>query len=496
MTTLEYWEEREKRHAQETKKSEDELAKKLHDRLDALMVEMDKQIHGFYSRYAKAEGITMAEAQQKVSQMDVKAFETKAKKYVKTRDFSKEANQELRLYNATMKINRLEMLKADMGLEMVDAFSDVEDMMRQGLTQCSLDEFERQAGILGVHNKDMTGKTDSIVNGSLNNATWSQRIWMYQDQLKSAVSDLLTNGIIQGRNPRDLARDLVKQFGATKYNAERLMHTEMCRVQIVTQMESFTENGYEQFVFISTEDSHVCAVCNSLNGEIFKVKDHAAGENAPPMHPNCRCSTAAFMDREELERELFVEENYVQNGQNNGIINIEIDELVPCLRDTKTGEIVDTLVVKVNSRSELKGFNKKNGWYVNWNQAPKDVEIYKLLAKNSSEVQGLIGIVPKDDHKAVYLHWAVAAPHNNPLISGQKRYEGVGGHLFAIAAEQSVKAGYGGALYGFAANKELVELYVNKYGAKHLPIEHRYEIFFEEQAAMTILKEYTYEFKE
>lgn len=179
----------------------------------------------------------------------------------------------------------------------------------------------------------------------------------------------------------------------------------------------------------------------------------------------------------------------------SGIINIQIDTLVPCLKDTKTGQIVDTVVSKVTNRADLKGFNKNNGWYVNWKNAPKEVDVYRLQVKGDSETQGLIGIRPDDSHKAVYMHWAVTAPHNNPLLVENKKYEGVGGHLFAIAAQESINAGYGGALYGFAANKELVELYTTKFGAKHLPIEHPYEVFFDEKAAKKILKEYTYEYK-
>ena len=307
MTTKEYWEQREKAHAAETKKSEDELAKRLRDRLDALQVEMDKQIHGFYSRYAKAEGITMAEAQQRVAEMDVKAFEAKAKKYVETRDFSDQANAELRLYNATMRINRLELLKAEMGLEMVDAYNDIQSMTGEGLTQRTLDEIARQAGILKSDPDNMLGQVDDIVNGALNNAKWSERIWMYQNQMKNVVSDMLTNGIIQGKNPRDLARELSRTFGSTKYDAERLMRTEMNRVQTEAQMESFKENGYDQYMFISTEDLHTCPICAEMNGKIFDVKDYAAGDNAPPMHPNCRCSTAAHMDMDAVYREVFGE---------------------------------------------------------------------------------------------------------------------------------------------------------------------------------------------
>lgn len=49
--------------------------------------------------------------------------------------------------------------------------------------------------------------------------------------------------------------------------------------------------------------------------------------------------------------------------------------------------------------------------------------------------------------------------------------------------------------YGFAANKELVEYYCNKFGALHRPIDHPYDVIFDEFAANSILKEYNYERK-
>lgn len=189
---------------------------------------------------------------------------------------------------------------------------------------------------------------------------------------------------------------------------------------------------------------------------------------------------------------------YYNSNRKNGIINIEIDGLVPCLKDVKTGEYVDTEVSRITNRKELKGYNKKTGWYTNWANAPKDVEIYKLCVKGDDTIQGLIGLIPDDSHQAVHLYWGVAAPHNNAfLLKGrQKKYEGVGGHLFAIAAEKSLDYGYGGAMYGYAANVDLLKLYTEKYGARHLPVEHQYEVFFDEAAAINILKEYSYEWKE
>ena len=58
---------------------------------------------------------------------------------MKEKNFSKEANDEMRLYNTTMKINRLELLKANIGLELVDGFNELQTYYDQILTDRSLD---------------------------------------------------------------------------------------------------------------------------------------------------------------------------------------------------------------------------------------------------------------------------------------------------------------------------------------------------------------------
>ena len=86
-----------------------------------------------------------------------------------------------------------------------------------------------------------------------------------------------------------------------------------------------------------------------------------------------------------------------------------------------------------------------------------------MALKDYNTIQGLVGINNDKDSHAVYLHWACTAPHNNKHEYGSQKYVGVGGHLFAIAADKSIEWGYEGAVHGFAANEEqakkLLEVY-------------------------------------
>lgn len=297
-----YWSRREAAQLRKNTKDELEYNKKIQNIYNYMLDNIQKEINGFYTRYAKTEGITFSEAKKRVSKLDIEAYGRKAERYVKNKTFTKEANEEMRLYNATMKINRLEMLKANIGLELVDGFDELQKFFDTTLMDRTVEEFKRQAGILGQSVLNNEKAADSIVNASYQNARYSDRIWMYQDMLKAELSSLLKTGLIQGRNPRELAKHLQKRFGVSRNNAERLMQTELARVQTEAQKQSYERNGYDQYIFIA--EPTACPICQALDDNVFDVKKMMPGENASPIHPHCRCSTAAYMDREEFDKWL------------------------------------------------------------------------------------------------------------------------------------------------------------------------------------------------
>jgi len=302
MNSKAYWSQREAEQLRHNVIDELEYNKQIQQIYDYMLDNVQKEINGFYSRYASKEGISLSEAKKRVTQLDIEAYERKAKRYVAEKTFTPEANEEMRLYNATMKINRLEMLKANIGLETVSGFNDLQKYFDTTLTDRTLSEFKRQAGILGKTVQDNQKLAHSIVNGSFHNARFSDRIWMYQAQLKDELDNQLQIGLIQGRNPRQLATHISKVFGARRSDAERLMQTELARVQTEAQKQSFERNDYDQYEFIA--EPTACPICKAIDGKIFAVKDMMPGENASPIHPNCRCSAAGYLDREEFDKWL------------------------------------------------------------------------------------------------------------------------------------------------------------------------------------------------
>ena len=299
MDSKRYWAKREAQALKNYITDEKEYQRQINTIYDNMLDECQKEINAFYSRYASKEGITIQEAKKRVSQADIKAYERKAARYVKEKNFSQKAKEEMRLYNAMMRINRLEMLKANIGLELIAGHDELDKYMDSILQGRTEEELKRQAGILGKTIRGNAQLANAIPNASFHNATFSDRIWAYQDLLKADLSKALQSGLIQGKNPRVLARDIEKKFDVKKSDAERLMRTELARVQTEVQKQSFERNGFTKYMFIT--NSGCCPICAAINGKVFDVAKMMPGDNAPPMHPYCRCSTAAYEDSDEYE---------------------------------------------------------------------------------------------------------------------------------------------------------------------------------------------------
>lgn len=179
------------------------------------------------------------------------------------------------------------------------------------------------------------------------------------------------------------------------------------------------------------------------------------------------------------------------------MITFTIDTLTPCLRETGTGEIFETEVIQLKRKSFLAKFNKHTGWYVNWSKFGDDVEIYALVLKGTVDVQGLIALRYDDAAKATYIVWACTAPWNNKLKTGTQKYQGVGGHLIAIAAELSFTHGYEGYVYGDAINEEVFRHYHMNFHASQIFTRngtHRFMI--DGENTQKLMEVYNYEWTE
>lgn len=111
------------------------------------------------------------------------------------------------------------------------------------------------------------------------------------DTMSLRMSRMLTDGLVAGKNPRDIADDLVDEVDIALPRAETIARTEIIRAHAEGQLQSMDDLGVEE-VGVAVEwatagDERVCELCDSLEGVVLKI-DEARG--MLPRHANCRCA--------------------------------------------------------------------------------------------------------------------------------------------------------------------------------------------------------------
>ena len=335
------------------------------------------------------------------------------------------------------------------------------------------------------------------------------------------LADLLTAEVLTGfltkKNQIRMAEIMAQRIAEAFNRSYTLLRTEACFVTNQAELQSYVDNAVQKYRYVAVLDMRTSKMCRLLDGQEFDVDKAIVGINFPPLHPHCRSTTRPIIDGEDLSEQernaidpetgetmtvpadmTYGEwyEKYVDKSAESGIIkegsdevglSLKIDRFTPCLIEKSTGKIINTRYT-VATKNELESL-KKQGWNFDWTAEDlKDTTVYKLTIDNDHEIQGLVALKDMPNDYSVYLKLAESALHN---IGNNKSYEGVGGHLFAIAAQTSVDKGYGGFIYFEAKNIELVQHYQEAFGGKLIGGVHQYRMIIDEDAAKELLSKYT-----
>ena len=316
-----YWSKRLKQELLAKQASEADVDKAMSALYRVHQTNIEKEIQAFYQKYADDEGISITEAKKRADKVDVQAFADKAKRYVEEKDFSPQANAELKLYNLKMRVSRAELLQYNMDLELLALGEGERQLTEKFLRAGFADEVKSQSGILGEYIKNpktVEQSMEAVLNVPFEGVTWSERIWDRQQALRQVVARTAHETLVRGRNAMAMIPELRREFGVSKSAAKRLAVTEVARVQSEAQKISMIENGFDEYEYIA--EPTACPICAKLDGNIYKVSEMEPGKNCAPMHPHCHCSTAPHMSREKnwdkIDRILNDEEPNLNKGFN------------------------------------------------------------------------------------------------------------------------------------------------------------------------------------
>lgn len=412
-----YWEERAKQEkAWQLKQLENdsEFGKLLETYYNQAIEDINDSIEKELNRVGK----------DQVTQMDVKAYETKAKSIVaeaeKMRangqkvtyaDFSDQVNQRLKVYNATMRINRLEHLKSEVGLDMLRAGVKVDSSLRDKLSGDYQKEVIRQAGIMmdSAQRSPWTGKDAAkILMAQTNGATFSQRLWADQDALKAKLDQVLSVGMIQGQNPRKMATRLREQVktavGNQRYVTERLARTESARIQTNVQLESIKKHGYNYVQWIA--EPKACPACRAIAS-----RDSGFGEGVYKVakvpkipddtHPNCRCS---------------ISETWVE-GKDDNLVGGKRSK---ALEKAIGVAITDKIIKKPRITRDVNVIQKRYDDAVSQYQEETGIDVIALMHEGNFVDTSK----PYDDEKAHFIKWLMQQNGYNEIPKPVKKYSG------------------------------------------------------------------------
>ncbi len=109
------------------------------------------------------------------------------------------------------------------------------------------------------------------------------------DAMSTKMVRTLTDGLVQGKNPRVIAKDLSEDVaGIGRKRAEVIARTEIIRTHAEGQLDAFEELGVTEVgvaaEWLTAGDDLVCEECAPMEGVVMKVEE---ARNLLPRHPNC-----------------------------------------------------------------------------------------------------------------------------------------------------------------------------------------------------------------
>lgn len=111
------------------------------------------------------------------------------------------------------------------------------------------------------------------------------------DAMEQRMTRVLADGLVQGKGPMEIARDLDDEVDIGRNRAEAIARTEIIRAHAEGQLDALENLGVEEVgvavEFTVTDDEALCERCAALEGVVLKIEE---AHGLIPVHVNCRCS--------------------------------------------------------------------------------------------------------------------------------------------------------------------------------------------------------------
>jgi len=193
------------------------------------------------------------------------------------------------------------------------------------------------------------------------------------EEMVRTMSRTLTDGLVQGINPRELGRTLADSVGISRSRATTIARTEIIRAHAEGQLQSLEDLGVEEVgVMVEWSTSGLgitakgnespCPLCAPMQGVVLRI-DEARG--MIPRHPNCMCAFVPANVGEatdEQKRGKDSVERALKQSKDEGAT--EWGPNTPISR-SRPESIVDNTNIITNDSSTLRAIHAFSRWLTN-----------------------------------------------------------------------------------------------------------------------------------
>lgn len=253
-------------------------------------------------RQAKIQEQLTLQSQRKIERQMIKYYQTAAKKVI---------DEFERVYDKIKLQQMLDKPITPAHLYQLDTYWSAQAQLRHelqklGEKQVALltKEFERNffevyysiapEGLKAFNTIDSAGARQ-LINAIwlADGKTFSQRVWGNVEILTETLNENFINIVATGKTTRELKNILQERFGVSYSRANTLVRTELSHVHTVAAKQRYEDYGLKEYEILGNDDDS-CGNeetnCHKLDGKKFLYSEMVIGKNAPPFHPNCKCS--------------------------------------------------------------------------------------------------------------------------------------------------------------------------------------------------------------
>ncbi|MGN1013828.1 MAG: minor capsid protein [Butyricicoccus sp.] len=308
MKHAEYWRERFQLLEQAANRSAEQSITRLERMYREAEREVIRDMESWYARFADNNQISVAEARRLLNTKELEEFRWTVDRYIEIgqqEGLSEEWLRKLENASAKFHVSRLEAVQMQIQQQLERLYGNQLDeldtllrgVVSEGYTRGG---YEVMKG-LGI-GWDFTALSQKQLDALLSKPwtsdgrTFTDRCWMGKQELLNGLQADLMQGMLRGDGLRKTTDRISKRFGASKYKAGRLAHTETTYFNGVANEQLYADIGVKHVEIIETLDSSTCDICAPLDGKIVPMSEYQPGITVPPFHPHCRGTTAPAID--------------------------------------------------------------------------------------------------------------------------------------------------------------------------------------------------------